>query len=130
MIRDALDNRKFRILFGLFVGFPATLLLLVLSVYGYIFGIIAIREQDLLSAAFAFSTLLGTAGVVGAWIRLLKRSDRISASLRLLIRILLLCGIAASAVLLVITIWAETFLPLGLPLIALIGAGMLFYSGT
>lgn len=130
MIRDALDNRKFRILFGLFVGFPATLLFLVLSVYGYIFGIIAIRERDLLSGALAFSTVLGTAGVIGAWLRLLKQSNRISVRRKLFIRISLLCGVAASLILLAITIWAETFIPLGLPLVALIGAGLLFYVGT
>lgn len=130
MIRDTLDNKTFRIIFALFAGIPLTLLFLVALPSGLIMGIVGLRDFETATLSMGIAAILGALGMIGAWMRIAKRIDNCSPGQMIFTRILLACGITASAILLLLTIWADTFLAFGLPMMVLLIGGILFYAGT
>ena len=130
MIRDILDNKAFRILFGIFVGIPLTLLLMVVLPSGLIIGVTGMRDLDLPSLSTGLAAIFGAFGVMGAWLRLTKKIDHFSQTQIMYLRLLLSGGITSTLILVALTIWADTFLMFGIPAIALLFVGVCFYAGT
>ncbi len=130
MIRDILDNKAFRILFGMFIGIPSTLAFLIVLPSGLIMGVTGIRDFDVPTLSMGIASIFGAFGVMGAWLRLTKEIDQFSQNQITYLRLLLSGGITATVILLALTIWAGTFLVFGLPMIALLVVGVCFYAGT
>ena len=130
MIVDILDNKRFRVIFALFIGVPLTFLYLIALPSGLMMGIVGLRELEAPTLAMGIAAILGSFGIIGAWLRLIKRWDEFSTKQLILIRALLICGVAATLIILILTIWAETFLRFGLPSLVLLVGGILFYLGT
>ena len=93
-------------------------------------GAVGLRELEVATLSMGVAAILGSLGVIGAWLRLAKTIDNFSPNLITFTRILLGCGIVSTVMLIVLTIWADTFLLLGLPAIALLTGGVCFYVGT
>lgn len=130
MIRDILDNKVFRILFGMFIGIPSTLAFLILLPSGLIMGVTGLRNFDVPTLSMGVASIFGAFGVMGAWLRLTKTIDRFSQNQIMYLRLLLSGGITATVILLALTIWAGTFFVFGLLVIALLVVGVCFYAGT
>lgn len=130
MLREILDSPIFRAGFAIFVGLPGTLMFLIAFVYGIAFGMSAAKSFSFLAAAFALATLLGTFGIIGIWLRLLKRRARFSSRQLRFTRAALACGITASVMLLFISTWFDPSLQFIAPFIALTAIGVIFYNGT
>ncbi len=130
MIRDTLDNKVFRIVFGIFIGIPLTLYFLVILPSGLIMGVAGLRDFDVPTLFMGVAAILGSFGVMGAWLRLTKAIDKFSQSQISLLRLLLGCGIVSTVILVALTFWANTFLLFGLPSVALFLSGVCFYVGT
>jgi hypothetical protein len=130
MIRQTLDNRTFRVVFALLVGIPATLIYLVALIYGVGFGIAAFSNLDPIAASFGIATVLGTFGVIGAWLRLARPSNKFTEKQLKFTRVSLICGTLASLILMGIAIWWEGYLLFGVPLFMLAILGVVFYVGT
>jgi len=129
MIKEALDNKHFRIAFAFLIGFPATFIYLFAAIHGYVYVISLFYDFKLFSASLAAATILGTFGILGAWLRLIKQSKNLTPKQLRFTRNSLACGIVASIILLANAIWAGSFL-FGVPLSILTVGGILFYVGT
>ena len=130
MIRETFDNGNFRLGVAIVIGIPGTVLFFIALIYGIVFVIAAFEDFTLVTAAFALSALLGSFGILGAWLRLAKRSDKFTPGQRTFIKTSLACGITASLILFAIAVWLESYLVFGMPLLALAIGGVVFYVGT
>ena len=130
MIRDILDNKSFRVLFGIFIGIPLAMALLIILPTGFIMGVMGIKNFDLPTISMGVASIFGAFGVMGAWLRLTKTMDQLSQKQISYLRLLLSGGITAAGIVLAITIWAGTFSTFGLAAIALLIIGVCFYAGT
>ena len=129
MIKEALDNKNFRIAFAVLIGIPSTFIFLASAIYGYVFVISLFYDFKLVSASMAAATILGTFGILGAWLRLIKQSKNLTPRQLKFTRNSLACGIVASIILLINAIFAGSFY-IGVPLSVLTLVGVLFYVGT
>jgi len=129
MIRETLDNKNFRIAFAVLVGIPATFVYFVAAIYGFVLVIASFHNFQLFPASLGVATLLGTLGIVGAWLRLIKRRDNLGARELKFTRASLACGVIASIILLANAILAGSLI-FGVPLAILTLVGVFFYVGT
>lgn len=126
MTEALIDNRRFKVYFGVFVAFPATLILLFCSIYAFVFSVALFQEFNRLIAPLVLAYYLGLIGFVGAWIRLIKTKQDIGAILNKWIRSFLMSGLLASAILFGLFIFNGWYTFLVLPVgLAVIGLGFI-----
>jgi len=130
MIRSVIDDKRFKIVFGLLVGLPATCMYIVVMPYGVAFIMATIKEPNHILILFSLATVLGSIGVMGAWFRLCKKSQNFSALQIKITKIALACGIAAVGVLIGLSTTADEFLGIAGSLSLILVTGVLFYVGT
>lgn len=138
MIQELLDNRKFKISFGLGIAFPFTVLVLFSTLLGLPITLYTITFPisnevfNLNIFVLGLANILGLFGIVGGWLRLCSRHSSYSDRWRKVTKTLLALGIL-SALLLFTQFWITTTSnEIGNYLIfaGLIFIGAVFYVGT
>lgn len=128
-VAEAFDNVAVRVGFGAFVVLPTTVLAMLAIPMGFFLGASGFVFGPLSVAGLAPNALMSLLGLMGAWLRVSKRSGETTARGRSAIRRLLACGVASAAY------WAACGVPaLGLTkatavlswAIACIGAVMIY----
>jgi hypothetical protein len=129
MIESIVDNRNFKIFFGTFVAFPATIIFLLCSLYAVAFTVALFRDFNQVIAPLTVSYYLGLLGFIGAWIRLIKKKQTIGARLRIWVQSFLISGLLSSTILAGMFIFNEWYIFLLLP-IGLFAIGVGFICAT
>lgn len=132
MFERTIDKRIVRIILGTAFGLPITALILVASIWGLIAGYGALLAGEILYSGIGVITVLGLLGISGAWRRVLKTHEAMTARERLIVRRFLACGVIASiALALLAFVYIEsTLLALFLVLLALGGGFFVLATPT
>ena len=98
MLQHFFDQRTVRILFGVALGLPITALALIGGLYGCVIGLTGLLtgSDKFLFAFITATTVLGLAGISGAWRRILRPSVEMTASEVKTIHALLWAGVPVS----------------------------------
>ena len=122
MLPKLIDRLLVRLILGVLVGFPLSVVAVFAVPHGLVLGYGGIVEREPLGAFSGLMTVLGVIAIVGAWYRLLVPHAEMGATQARRIRFCLWCGVASS---LGLAAWAgyETELTLSgvLGLFAVIG---------
>lgn len=129
MLHSVIDDLRFKILFGILVAVPATLVVLLLGVYAIVLTGALRRDFEPGAALLVASFHCGVPGVAGAWLRLLYRKPAITSGLRTWIRGMLASGLLAAMLLIGMTISGEVY-ALSALLIVVLVIGVGFYVAT
>ena len=96
---NVVDILWFRVMVGVFFGLPVTASAFIGAIYGAIFLYAGVREGDAWTLGLGLVAVLGLLGIIGAWWRILKRVAAMVQRERIVVRMLLVSGIAASLLL-------------------------------
>lgn len=99
MLVDVIDRPWVRVALGAFIGVPITAAALIGAIYGAVFLVGGVRDSEFWAIGLGLVATLGVLGIAGAWRRILKRHAAMPHRERVVVRGLLLSGIAASIVL-------------------------------
>lgn len=99
MLADVIDRPWVRVGLGVFIGVPITAAALIGAIYGAVFFVGGVRDREFWAVGLGLVATLGVLGIAGAWRRILKRHTAMPHRERVVVRGLLLSGIAASIVL-------------------------------
>lgn len=96
-LASTIDRSSVRVALAVVVGLPAAWFGIVFGYLGLAFGLSSLmRNFDLLPAALVVVTTFGLLGILGGWIRLLRRRTRMSDPVRRLTVSFLWCGVIAA----------------------------------
>lgn len=88
-----------RILIGTCIGLPITALALIGLAHGLVFLYGGIADGTLWAIILGILSIVGTFGVIGAWVRTIVSTTSMSRKLNTLTRLMLICGLVTSIVL-------------------------------
>jgi len=128
-IENLLNNLIVRIILGLSLVIPLTIISLVFGVHGLILGYSGIVDANLIFLLIGIITIVGFLGIIGSYWRIFRSSQIMSDKERRILIILLFCGITASIAL---CVWSLIFKEIiaSLIFILLSTIGILFIYAT
>ena len=87
-----LNNIFVRIIVGITIGLPITPLALMYGIHGLVIGFQGLVEGNYLSLLIGALSVAVLIGIIGAWWRLFRSSDKMKMKERKAVRIMLFCG--------------------------------------
>lgn len=125
-----LNNPKIRVVVGLVLGAPLTLIAIFLGCYGLILGYAGIVENKPFWFLAGLLTVSGFVGILGAWWRIIVSTRSITGSRLRTLRLMLFAGAGTSFALAVWALLIQSGVILVLLLFALTLIGTLFIRAT
>ncbi len=99
MIERIFNLLGVRILIGAFIGLPITALALIGLAHGLVFLYSGVSDRTLWAIVLGVLSVVGTFGVIGAWLRITISSKSMSKTVNAITRFMLFCGLITSTVL-------------------------------
>jgi hypothetical protein len=131
MLTNVADMLWFRVVLGVFFGVPVTAIGFIGALFGAIYLYAGVREGNAWALGLGLVAVLGLLGIVGAWWRVLKPVAAMVARERLVVRMLLASGVAASLFLGALAVQAdEALLVVPFALIAVGGMALVIATPT
>lgn len=104
----AIDRRWVRYVLAVAVGLPTLAFFGWVGMWGLVFGIGGLlNDPDVFSFSLFLVSSLGSIGIVGGWLRILRPHGRMSRALRRVTVLMLGCGVLASVCLAIGVLWGE-----------------------
>jgi len=92
-MEQLLNNILVRIIVGITIGLPITPLALMYGIHGLLIGFQGLVEGDYLFLLIGVLAVTGLIGIIGAWWRLFRSTEKMKTKERKVVRIMLFCGV-------------------------------------